>query len=249
VNAAPDGSRPRSSASLALLAVAGVLLFAGFAALGNWQLHRRAWKLDLIQRVDRRVQAAAVTAPGPGEWPGIGRNDEYRRIQAEGRFLYDRQILAQAVTEHGPGFWVMTPLQTHQGFIVLVNRGFVEAGWRDPAADAGHPSPSPVSVSGLLRLSEPKGGFLRHNDPAGGRWYSRDVVAIAAAQQLPLAEVAPYFIDADAGPDTGAQPIGGMTVIRFHNSHLVYAVTWYTLALMVIGAAVIVGRQEWQRRR
>jgi surfeit locus 1 family protein len=31
-------------------------------------------------------------------------------------------------------------------------------------------------------------------------------------------------------------PVGGLTMITFHNSHLVYAITWYTLALMVAGA-------------
>jgi surfeit locus 1 family protein len=38
---------------------------------------------------------------------------------------------------------------------------------------------------------------------------------------------------------TNAPPLGatvaptpGLTVIHFHNSHLVYAITWYTLALM-----------------
>jgi surfeit locus 1 family protein len=35
-------------------------------------------------------------------------------------------------------------------------------------------------------------------------------------------------------PSLGATvaPTPGLTVIRFHNSHLVYAITWYTLALM-----------------
>jgi surfeit locus 1 family protein len=52
--------------------------------------------------------------------------------------------------------------------------------------------------------------------------------------------VAPYFIDADAdaagqaaGPQAG-QPIGGLTVIAFTDNHLVYALTWYALALMII---------------
>jgi surfeit locus 1 family protein len=36
--------------------------------------------------------------------------------------------------------------------------------------------------------------------------------------------------------DAPDQPVGGLTVITFHNSHLVYAITWYALALMVAGA-------------
>jgi len=39
-------------------------------------------------------------------------------------------------------------------------------------------------------------------------------------------------------------PVGGLTVITFHNSHLVYAITWYTLALMVAGAIWLGIRDE-----
>ncbi|RZJ13040.1 MAG: SURF1 family protein, partial [Haliea sp.] len=47
--------------------------FAGFIALGTWQLERRAWKLDLIERVTQRVQAPPVSAPEPADWPRIER--------------------------------------------------------------------------------------------------------------------------------------------------------------------------------
>ena len=77
-------------------------------------------------------------------------------------------------------------------------------------------------------MSEPGGTFLRRNDPAANRWYSRDVAAIARARGL--GPVAPYFIDADATPDTGGYPVGGLTVVRFRNAHLSYALTWFTLA-------------------
>ena len=38
----------------ALAAFAGLVLFAGFLALGIWQLERREWKLDLIAAVNAR---------------------------------------------------------------------------------------------------------------------------------------------------------------------------------------------------
>ena len=78
---------------------------------------------------------------------------------------------------------------------------------------------------------------MRTNDPASNRWYSRDVAAIRAARNLPQA--APFFVDAGANqnpPGSPDQPQGGLTVVSFHNSHLVYAITWYALALMVAGA-------------
>ena len=41
-----------------------------------------------------------------------------------------------------------------------------------------------------------------------------------------------------------AWPAAGLTVIAFPNSHLVYALTWYGLALMVLIAAWFVRRSE-----
>jgi len=61
--------------------------------------------------------------------------------------------------------------------------------------------------------------------------------------------VAPYFLDADDSPNPGGWPVGGLTVVRFHNSHLVYALTWYGLALMVAAGAGIFTRHEWRLRR
>ncbi len=50
-----------------------------------------------------------------------------------------------------------------------------------------------------------------------------------------LDEVVPFFIDADNKPNPGGLPIGGVTIIDFPNNHLQYAVTWYGLALALIG--------------
>ncbi len=211
--------------------------FCVFLALGTWQVERRAWKLDLIERVERRVHAPPTPAPPRAEWPFVSRvSHEYRHVRATGVFLPESQTRVQAVTERGPGFWVMTALREPDGSIILVNRGFVAQD--EPAHSAAAAPPSePVTVTGLLRLTEPGGGFLRHNDPAADRWYSRDVQAIAAARGLRV--VAPYFIDADRATavDDGTHgPVGGLTVIAFYNNHLIYAITWYTLAAMIPAA-------------
>ncbi|WP_233238344.1 SURF1 family protein [Bordetella sp. LUAb4] len=256
-----DRGKNRSKASLVCLALIGLLLFSVFCALGTWQVQRRAWKLDLIARVDQRVHAAPTPAPGPTDWPRVSADsDEYRRVRLDGNWLDGKDTLVQAVTDLGSGFWVLTPLRLADGSIVLVNRGYIPAEQRQ----ATRPAPDTGTVTGLLRLSEPGGGFLRKNDPAADRWFSRDVAAIAAARGLPAAQVAPYFVDADAaaaaapaaaaGPTSGAAtptatatPVGGLTVIKFPNSHLVYAITWYGMALMVIIAAVYVVRDERRR--
>ena len=93
-------------------------------------------------------------------------------------------------------------------------------------------------MTGLLRMSEPGGAFLRVNDPASDRWFSRDVAAIAASRGLD--KVAPYFIDAERAPGESGLPVAGLTVIAFSNNHLVYALTWGALALMAAAGAIFV---------
>jgi surfeit locus 1 family protein len=216
-----------------------ILLALGFAALGAWQVERRAWKLDLIARVDARLHAP----PRPiGAHERFTAADAYTRVRAEGRLLNDRETLVQAVTERGPGWWVVTPLQTATG-VILVNRGFVPPERRDPRTRAEGQPAGPVTVTGLLRASEPGGGFLRANDASADRWFSRDVEAIARARGLSRA--APFFIDADATPNPGGYPVGGLTVVKFRNAHLVYALTWFGLAgLCLAGVKVVLGRRE-----
>lgn len=242
-----DGDRngkPVSSLKLVMLGFFAVLGVAVLLALGIWQLERRVWKLDLIQRVNERVHAAPVAAPGPQSWPVINAaGDAYRHVQVQGHFIEGHDTLVQAVTELGGGYWLLAPFQTTDGFTVLVNRGYVPAdrSQRYPAGGDGT-----RTLTGLLRITEPGGGFLRRNDPAGGRWYSRDVAAIAAAQGLH--KIAPYFIDADASAQTAGFPVGGLTVISFPNNHLLYALTWFALAAMLAGWSFYAARQEWRLR-
>lgn len=249
---AAPGRGPRPAGALAALALCAAFLFVGFLALGTWQVERRVWKLDLIARVEQRVHATPTPAPGQAQWPQINATaDEYRHVTLSGSYLHDKETLVQASTVQGTGFWVLTPLQLADGSLVLVNRGFVPPEARERAARRDAEPQGNTTVTGLLRLTEPDGGFLRRNDATDGRWYSRDVQAIAASRGL--AQVAPYFVDADTQPsDTvsaTALPVAGLTVINFHNSHLVYALTWYTLALMVAGASWFVARVEWRLRR
>lgn len=230
----------RRRARLALAGLLGVAVLV-FCGLGIWQIERRAWKLDLIARVDARLRAAPVPAPAPPEWAGLSEaTGAYRRVTLAGRFIEAPPVLSLAVTEDGPGFWLLAPFRDQRGFTVLVNRGFVPqaqaAGLRSAPAQAARER----RLSGLLRQSEPGGGFLRRNDPAGERWYSRDVAAIAQARGL--VPVAPYFVDADAASEPGPVPRGGLTVVAFRNSHLVYALTWFALAAMSLWGAVFVWR-------
>ncbi|TDK32264.1 SURF1 family protein [Rhizobium deserti] len=240
---AAAAQQPSGRGRRASLLLRGFLLFSVivFTLLGIWQVQRLFWKLDLIARVEARVTAAPVPPPPRSEWPMVdAERFEYQHVHVAGVFDHSREALVQAVTERGPGFWVMTPLRLQEGQSILINRGFVPSGNKDTGSRKAGELVGTVNVTGLLRISEPGGGFLRSNDPGADRWYSRDVAAIAAAKGV--SDYAPFFIDADAAANPGGLPVGGLTVVKFHNSHLVYAITWFSLAAMALGATVFVGR-------
>ena len=250
-----SAARQRSPFTKAMLAIVGIALFLGFMTLGTWQVQRRAWKLDLIERVDQRVHSAPVAAPDQSLWPKINAATyEYLPVQAQGVWLDRQSVLTKALTEAGAGFWLITPLQLADGTQILINRGFtpekMRAQWLKEIAQATNSS-EPVTVTGLMRMSETGGGFLRKNDVANQQWFSRDVAAIA--QSKGLTHTAPYFIDQGLPKSNPAYQVTkdtamlevlrpGMTVIQFANSHLVYALTWYGLAIMVLGACWLVIR-------
>jgi surfeit locus 1 family protein len=210
------------------------LFIVVICALGVWQVKRLFWKEALIAQVNARVHAPAVPAPGPSAWRGISAADAYRHVMVRGRFLNADEAQVYALTELGGGYWVMTPLRADDGTIVFVNRGYVPMDLKAPASRAAGQTDAEVTVTGLLRVTEDKGWlFSQPNDPAHDLWYRRDIAALAKSRHLGV--VAPYFIDADATPNPGGWPRGGMTVISFPNSHLVYAITWFSLAAMLIG--------------
>ncbi|NNG21533.1 SURF1 family protein [Massilia sp. ML15P13] len=239
--------QPRSALARRVVVVVALLLAVLFAGLGTWQVMRLQWKLDLIARVDARVHALPAAAPPAARWAQLSKAaDEYRRVRLVGHYLYQFTTPVQALSELGAGFWLLTPFCTTEGHIVFINRGFIPAADNKPGTYAARrASANPcagqggekLTITGLLRISEPGGGFLRENDPAGNRWYSRDVALLAQARGL--ANVAPYFVDAGKNQDPPGAPeraVGGLTVIAFQNNHLIYALTWYALAVMVLGA-------------
>ena len=186
----PDAHRPKRTWVLIVWLLIATLALAGFVALGVWQVERRAWKLDLIDRVTQRIHAPAVAPMDRADWQTLSAaRDEYRRVRLRGTYQYEQSALVQASTVLGTGYWVMTPLRLDDQSTILINRGFVPEAqrngpWRHRQEPAGV-----VTLTGLIRLSEPGGGFLRDNRPQENRWFSRDVQQIG--QSLGLSQLAP----------------------------------------------------------
>lgn len=234
---------PQTGSRRRLLPVSILLVLAlAFAALGIWQVKRLAWKEALIADVDRALHAAPIapTAIPAGDIAPLA----YHRVTLSGRFLPAATVLVTATSNLGNGYWVMVPLAAPGGAApVWINRGFVPLGTRLDTARAAVPA-GPVAIVGLVRPNEPHGTFLRANRPEAERWYARDLPVMAARRGV--ASETRYFLDAQSEtprPTAAPVPVPGLTVIAFPNNHMSYALTWFALCALSLGAAIMVWRK------
>jgi surfeit locus 1 family protein len=216
-------------------------------ALGVWQLERRAWKDGLSQTIAARAYGEPGGIAPEASWADWRASvDEFRRVQIKGRFLHQFEApvhgLMPGQRGSSQGYYLFTPLEMADGALVVVNRGFVPIELRDPALRPAGQVAGDVTVTGLVRAPERQGWFVPENDPAQNRWFLRDPAAIAAAHDL--ARVAPFYIDADATENPGGWPRGGQTRLALPNNHLQYALTWFGLALTLVGVFA-----AWSLRR
>ena len=223
--------------------------------LGNWQWQRKSWKEDLIAKIETRSKGEPVTYTAAlNEFVKTG-DVEYTRVRIMGIFDHAEERHVYAPRAESQGWNVFTLLKPEGGFPVFVNRGWVSDAVKDPAKRAAGQIVGPVTVTGLLRLDEKKGWFTPQPDFAGNRWYARDTWAMRwgsspepSAEMLAtmrLAAYAPFSIDAEAEPaNPGGWPKGGTTEIHLPNSHLQYVVTWYGLALTLLGVFTVFARQR-----
>jgi surfeit locus 1 family protein len=231
-----------------------VLALAGLAALiglGTWQLQRKAWKEDLIAKIAERVGAAPVPISVTTATLPDGEDFNYLHVVVTGRFHHNKERYLYAPARAGLGWHVYTPLEWAPAHFVWINRGFVPDERKDPARRRQGQLPGEVAVTGLVRAGREKGLFTPANDIAGNLWYWPDVAAMhASAFAGTGASTLPLTVDADLRPEPpGGLPRGGVTRLDLPNRHLEYALTWYGLALTLVGvfAAFARGRLRLPR--
>ena len=215
-----------------------IAALAVLVALGTWQLERKQWKEGLIARIAARVHADPIPLARAEELLRGGGDVEYLHVAARGRFHHDKERYLYAPSPGGLGWHVYTPLETASGRVVWVNRGFVPDAMKAPDRRPGGQVQGEVEVHGLVRANARKGAFTPDNDVAGNLWYWPDVAGMSASAfggRL-AADFSPLALDADERPEApGGLPRGGVTRLALPNNHLQYAVTWYGIALTLIG--------------
>jgi surfeit locus 1 family protein len=213
------------------MTVACALLFAILCGLGTWQLERLQWKLALIARVNSHM--AAPPLPLDRIQAMTADAAQYRRVTLNGHFDHAREAFVFTTDAGAPVYHVLTPFITADGKALIVDRGEVPKEKLDPATRSSGNVTSQVQVTGVWRMPDAPGAFTPAPDAAHRIWYARDLSGIAAADHLTLA--APVVVEADSTANPGGWPRGGQTVVAFRNQHLSYAVTWFGLAICLLG--------------
>lgn len=224
--------------SLVVPGLAALVALAILIGLGTWQLQRKAWKEDLIARIEARSHGEPGAILPPAEWSRWNATeDEFRRVRVTGTFHhpFETPVYGLAPGQRGAlqGYYLMTPLRLSDGALVMINRGFVPMELKEPAKRPESQPAGEVTVTGLVRAPEERNAFTPADDPAKNAWFARDPRAIAQARNV--GPVAPFYVEADATPNPGGWPKGGQTKLDLPNNHLQYALTWYGIALTLVG--------------
>lgn len=219
-----------------VMTLLGLAILVG---LGTWQLQRKALKDGLVAMIEARVKAPPVPLEEPLLVAEALGKEEYRPVTVSGRFRHEDERHVYSIDNGVAGWDVFTPLETAGGHLLFVNRGFVPDEFKAPATRRAGQVQGGVAVTGLVRAPGQQGLFVPASDPARNMWYWRDLEGMIASLSVQDRRVLPFFIDAVAVPaNPGGWPKGGATMLNIPNRHLEYVLTWYGLALTLVGVFV-----------
>ncbi len=229
-----------------IFALVGIAILCG---LGFWQLDRKAWKENLIVTLTERLAREPADLPPRDRWAHLlQEREEFARVGFPAEFLPGQEALVYTAGSglrpdvKGPGYWVFSPARLAGGSLVIVNRGFVALDRKDPASRPEGTPRGSIDIVGFVRWPETRGLFTPADDPQNNVWYLRDIKAIVATKRWDAA--APFYIDMEAPVPPGGWPKPGKLQVNLPDNHLQYAITWFGLALALVGIYLV-----WLTRR
>lgn len=220
------------------LSVVCALAFVALVSLGVWQVQRLQWKEALIARA-----AAAGTLPPADPAAVFGSGDpEFRKVVLLCPGLATAPYVElQSIHEGRAGVRLISACRpAASDATLLVDRGFVAdaISSRPPVAA----SDAPVSVVAEVRSTPAPGPMAAAAE--GSHFYARDNVAMARTLGVdgPVSPWTLFALDS-SNPDWAAlQP--SAPPAAFSNNHLGYAITWFGLALALIGFYIALLRRR-----
>jgi len=115
----------------------------------------------------------------------------------------------------------------------VINTGFVDQQREvEDRAVSKLVTGQPVTLTGYLRFPEHPGLLTPAQDRTKRLWFVRDHEAMAS--QLGWGKVAPFYIDLEAPVPANGVPKPGALSVHLRDEHMQYAITWFSLAVVVV---------------
>jgi cytochrome oxidase assembly protein ShyY1 len=232
--------------AILLTAAAAVL----FVRLGFWQLHRAAFKDELL----RRYAAAAVAAPR--DFAAVAAQpppDAYPRVQVQGRYLADRvYLLDNPKHDDRGGVEVYVPLRVAGGDrLLLADLGFLPGNGTDQTPQLPPLPDGEQSLRGLY-VPPPGHGFEMGGDALArqARWPKKTIYLDIGQVAADLgAKLYPRVLSLDPDPASiyvrvHTLDFGGMPPAR----HRAYAFQWFSFAIAVVVILLVLNRRRGSRK-
>ncbi|NJC40268.1 surfeit locus 1 family protein [Brevundimonas alba] len=219
-----------------VLTAASAVLFVLLSALGVWQVQRLQWKQGLIAE----AEAAAARPAAPLRDVIRTGDTEFRRVLVDCPGLSTAPFVElQTIQDGQAGVRLISACPVDRG-VYLVDRGFVAdvISARPPVA----PDAAPLRIEAVIRTAPGPGPMAL--PPEGRRFYARDNAAIAktlGAEGRVAAET--LFAVTSTNPEWLALKPSAPPA-AFSNNHLGYAITWFGLALALLGVYVALLRRR-----
>jgi cytochrome oxidase assembly protein ShyY1 len=230
----------RGAAGFAAFTLIMVTIFIG---LGFWQLQRRVEKHALIAALTERLAATPIPLPDPAQWRTLNAaRDEFLRVTFTAAYerAPDAMVYSSgsAVREDisGPGTWAFLPARLPGGETIVINAGFVENTMQEREVEDRAVTKlitgQSVTLTGYLRFPELPGLFTPAENRDKRLWFVRDHEAMAS--RLGWGTVAPFYIDLEAPVPPNGVPKPGPLTVHLRDEHMQYAITWFSLAVVVL---------------
>ena len=232
-----------------LLWAFALVVIAGFASLGVWQLGRADVKREMLAEAQR---ALSTRVPQPvGVIGDAARADGYDWVEVQGRFVDAPAVLLDNQQHDGRvGVRAYRAFETDTG-----QRLLVDLGWIALPLDRTLPQvprdDAPRALRGLLL--PPPGAGLRLGEPqpqADGSVLAMRIEPAALARALRVQDLAPRVLRPEPEPGFGYQRDFDILPNTLPpEKHLGYAVQWFALAAAVLATAVLLTVRRRRRLR
>lgn len=217
------------------LTLAVSLAFTILIGLGTWQAQKIGPKSKLIDSINAGLSAEPIELSVHVDDPEA---IAYRRIAFEGDAIDIAPLRLFGTNLDGrPGYYLYKPVVRDFGRAVFVNFGWIPMELADePVLPVG-----PVTVSGVLVPSATPGGFSVPNDLKQRDWFTADVFEMGQYFGYGAKDHYHFRVFADAMGAAAGYPLGGQVRVDIPNDHLEYMLTWYGIALALLGVYVAYG--------